>query len=899
MAIPDFGAWTKLESVTLVCANDSTPLSFASFNATAALKRLDISAGKFALTDFEALATYPALTELYLDTILDAGCVGVGAVAPLPIPATLRTLTIANITASTCSFALSNNNALTSLTISQYAPTNGGSFEIGSNGLPSSLTTLLLGNDVEWLEYLPSLTYLTNLRTVYFGSGTSMLRSDFISDALCNKLDYTSLENVTLVSYDMKYGGQLPPIPCLESMTSLSAIAFGSPTRQHIDQLVAASLAQSTPVAVVADSKASALSGSSPTSVPTASPASNGGRLGIVDFRIQNFNWTYNDADDAEHALPWSDFFKAFPNLNTLQMVGGAWGCEFPGDELKALKKLKYIHMEPIISILVKRSESGEASSQLDFESLGRMSGTIPSDFFLRLPSLKFFGIQWQQLNGSIPWYGLEHLETLDLRRNEFATWPSLNLTFSSVSGYGPPSNLKNLILAGNSKLFSLPDDASWARMAPGLRFVDLSLMPLMTQPLPPSLFSSTSGLQTLDASSTQWSSSFPPTIGAPNLTLIDVESTLVCGGLPRILTSTSFNISESSLLFMRAPFSRLQGTVPASYGGTFWSELSLSYNAELNGTLPSSFAFFGADSSATSIFFRQTSLQGAMFDTTTMGPNDRFDLGDTAIDACATTLTRSIECTPPPTACSSACSTQNSWVTYCRSQSIYCNSNPVVPTPTTVVSPCAPLTSSLVAAPPIPPELTPTNNCPPPRPSASFQCIANQWTSLQGVNGDSIVVPPNGVTYIAGDLTTNDLRFLGTSGILQVAGCVFLGPNKINVEITDPDIRRISDAGGRLKQSILEAKTTNCTGSTDLALVPVTTSKKHGGCHRASTEQSTFSTKGQLVVVFGVDRKLCDLAIALPIVFFVLLALVAVVSILIYRRQRKKFSAHVEPSSS
>lgn len=887
MTVPDFGAWTKLESVTLISADDTATLSFASFNATASLKHLNVSAGIFSYTDLEALATYPALTELYLGEAGDAGCIFISAVAPLPIPITLRTLSIVNISGSPCQFALSNNNALTSLTISKYA--GEGNFEIAPNGLPPSLTTLMLGDDLNWFEYLPSLTYLTNLKTVSFGSGTSILRSDFIPDALCNRMNYDLLENVTIKSIDLDYGTQFPPIPCLQSMTSLSAVTFESPTRQHIDQLVAASLAQITPAILSRD----ILSGSS----PTATPVPNIGGRGIVDLRILNFNWTYNPADDAELALPWSDFVAALPNLNTLVMIEGAWSCEFPGEELKTLKQLKYLYLEPIIRFLVKREEFGAKSSLLDFESKGRMSGTIPSDFFLRLPNLKTIILPYQQLNGSIPWYGLERLEEMDLTRNEFERWPSLNLTYSSVPGYGPPSNLRKLSLNGNEKLLTLPDDASWARMAPGLRDLDLSFLSI-SLPLPPSLFSSTSGLQYLNAYDSVWSSSLPTSIGAPNLTFIDIESTEVCGGLPRIANSGSFNFSDSSLLTIQAGFSKIQGTIPASYG-TYWTFLDLQYNTELNGTLPSSFAFFGAESAGSTIYMRDTSIQGPMFDTTLMGPNDGFSLSNTAVDACSTTLTHPIECFPPPTACNVACASGSSWTTYCNGHSQYCSGNPTVPIPSTVVSPCAPLVVVLVAAPPIPPELTPSSNCPPPRPSPSFQCIAGQWTSLQGVNGDAIVVPPNGVTYIAGDLTTNNLRFLGTSGSLQVAGCVFLGTNDVNIEIIDSDIDRISNAGGRLKQTIIQAKTTNCTGSSDLGLVGVSTTKKHGGCHRASSERSASSTNGQLVVVFGVDRNLCNLAIALPIVFFVLLGLVVVVSIVIWRRQKNKFNKHVSSASA
>lgn len=924
MSEPDFtSSWTALRSVRLSCANASTPLPITSFMMVPSLSFLDISSGSFALSMVNQFSSYPALTELRLGDVGSEACGG----SPFIIPTTLTTLYIFNLSSTSCSFSPSTNNAvLKNLRLENHDPIGSvGTFTIFGDGLPTSLESLEFGLYMMGMEYLPDLTHLTNLRTLAIPwTKSADIHSDFLSNSLCSKLHFSGIQTLLIYTSDYGYSLQMPAIPCLQDMISLKNVSFDNPTTQHLSQLADASRAQVDPAfgsipSFASRSHSKVASKTSKTllsseTFQTSSEASKSSASssessessifsGITELRINMFNWTYSNVlvPDANMAMSWADLFKCMPNLVVLEMSNGAWGTEFPGEELKSLKQLTKLTLKPIISTLIKKRQHqtrnrvnrpvGKRDITQEDVYQGRINGTLSSDFFLLMPSLRHFDITWQQLAGSIPWYGLERLETLILDRNDFTHWPSLNLTFASVPGYGPPSRLLTLSLSGCLELFQIPDDDSWAGMAPGLRGVDFTFINV-SSPFPRALLSASSGVEYIDASSTKWSSTLPDMIAAPNLTYFSVTSTSLCGALPSIFSTGSFSPQDASLHNFEATHTELQGTMPTSYGA-YWSIINFSYSPGLNGTLPSSFTFFGAESTSSKLCFPSTSLQGAMFNTSGMGPRDYFDLSTTAIDACTVTLDHAIGCYPPPTACQ--CSSA-SWNTFCSAYSTYCQFPPPVPPVNVPTQTCTPVAYVYSVAPPIPAHLTPTNNCPPPRPSPAFQCLANQWTSLQGIAADTVIVAPNGVTHISGDLTTtNGVQYLGTGASLVVDGCTFLGQNRVNIQLSNEDISRISKSGGKLRQPILHYQASNCTGATDLSATQITTTKKYGGCHRASSERSSDSTQGQLVVLFSVDRNLCDLAIALPIVVVIVVIVAVVLAVVICRRQKSKFNQHVD----
>lgn len=868
MDVPDYNSLRKLESLTLLMGSGSgTPVtvSLLKFYNASALRYLDISAATL-ISDLDALSTgFASLEELHLGTVED------GCSSPLALPSTLTTLSIATFPWNPCTFSVASTNtgALTSLTFKEYF----GNFSILPNGLPSSLRSLTFLDAFHDLYYLPDLTYL-RLESVSFGTGSSLMLSDFISDALCEKLTYTSIRKLFATSASAQLGDFLVPIPCLQDMTSLSSVSLVTPSMRHISQLANASFAQITSGL----GSGNALSGTSAA-----------GSLGITELRFNRLYW--HQSPEVNHpnidlAPSWSWFVSAFPNLVTLEYFNCHWNADFPGTEFKLLKQLERLTLQPDIPSLNKRES---------LDAQGRLTGTIPSDFFLFSPNLRYFDVSWGQLNGTIPWFGLERLRTLNLIRNEFNEWPSLNLTFSSVPGYGPPSQLEYVNLAHNP-LIKIPDDASWETMAPSLKEVNFANIEDTKQPFPRSLFSARSAVRRIDSSYVVWTSSFPPFIEAPNLRILNISVMDICGGLPDIVHSPNFSNADVPLVHLNARgIETLQGTLPAGYA-SYFDNLDFYQTRGLIGTLPGAFDFFAAESSNSVINLAQTPITGNMFALTELKANrDYFDVRGTGLQACTVVPNTAISGVPPPSACQCAYAERTAWSNYCDGFASYCSGTPVVVAAPGPPAACEPFTRVL-AAPAIPSNLTPTNSCPPPRPSPAFQCVGDQWIAMQGVVGSTIVIPPNVVTYVSGNLTiTSSLEFRGSAASLKVDGCVYLTKNRVTVDLSGDDVNRLLRSSGKLKHSLLKSNSTDCAGSTDLTITSVEAKKRYGGCYRVTAERSSTSSKGELVVIFSVDRKLCNLAIAIPVVVGCILILAGVLAFVIWKRQKRKFGKHID----
>lgn len=90
--------------------------------------------------------------------------------------------------------------------------------------------------------------------------------------------------------------------------------------------------------------------------------------------------------------------------------------------------------------------------------------GPLSPDFFSCSPNLTIFNAPFNQLNGSIPWYGLQNLVEIDLRENLLTRFPSFDFGLT-VPRNGPPQQLTSLMLVKNP-LIEWPDQPSFNSMS-------------------------------------------------------------------------------------------------------------------------------------------------------------------------------------------------------------------------------------------------------------------------------------------------------------------------------------------------------------------------------------------------------------------------------------------------
>lgn len=188
-----------------------------------------------------------------------------------------------------------------------------------------------------------------------------------------------------------------------------------------------------------------------------------------------------------------------------------------------------------------------------------QFTGTVAADWFLKYPKMN--GVNWgyNQLTGTIPYYGLQAVESLQISNNKFTHWPPF--ITNSTTGFGPLSKMSYLDIGSNA-LEQMPSEEDFLAMKK-LGWFYAGGNPKLSGPFP-NVFKSNpdSRLNIISASGCNFTGPLPA--------IPDELLTLYRGGTNSII------LSENAF----------SGTIPSSWATMDWTWMYLSGNPGLNGTL-------------------------------------------------------------------------------------------------------------------------------------------------------------------------------------------------------------------------------------------------------------------------------------------------------------------------
>lgn len=828
----------------------------------------------------------------------------------------------------------------------------------GKNVLPATLQSLSLKYDTPatptFLNLPGTLTGLKNLRELTMSIPFDMPNLDiFLNEAICLQMPYQAFRKLAITgkTEGSIFAAELPNIPCLSGMKNLNDVTLHHATWGHLRAITsiydtpgettfpygqtsrdlgdAKSREKSENSEKIAFSDTNEDVSSSKRSEKEeerdfkrevyAIDANNVGInpgivKGIRKLSLSLMMWTRHIVNGTgfvtpllrRYPLEWSEFAMRFPDLEQLELNAAFEGFDFPGIDLQKLKSLTSLNISAHPSVeYITEPVGGKTET-----SGGLLMGTIPPELFLKMPRLTSFAITKTAIEGTFPWFGLSNLQSLTIASNTaLYAWPSLNLTFSNFVGFGAPKNLKHLIVYNNANLTQIPDDASFEALVSSLEFVNLGGNRPLKSFFPWSLLSNKSSAREIHANYGGWKGPLPSVIEARNLTTLRLSSDVVsldgelCGSLPLFKTSLTDIKNDSPVVtFTLAGHTQLRSVFPGSYSSSWWSELDLTELGGVDGPMKvdsESHAFDLVNSIylTSKINLANTGVNGSLPNLTSLGL-DLIDLAGTRVtNPCTTHIVRNILCTPPPMAC--GCSASSGWENFCSNFLSYCNGivPGTVPPPDIGLGepgPC-PQYVSVVPAPPIPPEFTPsTTGCPLPHPGGDFVCVGGVWVSYGDTNPPSLIIPPNSQVTVIGDLNIGkSLVLSGFNATALIEGCVFIGSNSITIEMTQEELEALIRAGGSLTRLLLSTTGGNtCPGSTDLTQVKVISKKKYSGCKKIKAEPvKSKSSRGSLTVLFSIDNSVCHMIIIIPTVLGAFILLSAIGAIVIYHIRAKKFA--------
>jgi hypothetical protein len=155
------------------------------------------------------------------------------------------------------------------------------------------------------------------------------------------------------------------------------------------------------------------------------------------------------------------------------------------------------------------------------------------------------------------------------------------------------------------------------------------------------------------------------------------------------------------------------------------------------------------------------------------------------------------------------------------------------------------------------------------------------------------VLIAP-GVVLIEGNLTvTQTITFNGLGAEIAVNGCVFLGSNEVEVELTKEELEELAKEGKLSKTILFSLIENDCVGATDLSTTKIRPMRGAGskGCRKLRAENQG-STKSSLQIIFQVNSTNCSLMIILPCVFGGIIILAAVAIIIGLHAKKKQMAA-------
>ena len=500
-----------------------------------------------------------------------------------------------------------------------------------------------------------------------------------------------------------------------------------------------------------------------------------------------------------------------------------------------------------------------------------RLVGTISRDWFLRYPATRTLMLSNQRLTGTIPNYGMENLQYLDLSNNTFTHWPPLII--NATAGFGPPSRLTSVGL-DNNNLVQIPSESDFQAMQ--LTGFGIELNPSLSAPFP-----------NIFATTTQRTSS--------NLvTGFGASGCQFYGDLPEIPAyQVALYTSTSTRLIFEADNNLISGTLPQSWSNLKFAWLYLSNNSMVGtmATIDSNGLVTSQPVSDTTQFRLSSNfVTGPMFNISAMTSLSNLFVSAPNVDFCASYRAGFSYASKTLITC---ILTGNA--TMCP-EAYPSNCNITAAAPIAPVAPYSPPTiNAAPASAPVHEE------CPLPSPGVPFVCIDTQWVSEGSVDVETLSIPRSSVTIIQGNLTTSSLIIASATSNINVTGCTATSEGTatpITVTLEQEDLDEIIRRGGKLTTVLLQ-QSSECS-AIGASVVNVDT-RAIKSCKKIETNK--ISSSSSLSMAFRVSNSGCNTwwIILVSVVCGVIILAIGVVVILaiVWRPFREKIRPYSRKHSN
>lgn len=555
--------------------------------------------------------------------------------------------------------------------------------------------------------------------------------------------------------------------------------------------------------------------------------------------------------------------------------------------------------------------------------SLGKnnLSGTMDPLFFDCSSTLSSLDVAFNNLEGTIPYVGLENVQNLVLGTNRWTHWPDLVISKKRDSknrasitamktrdsktgeiqetrkmkygeieeeemGFGVEENRE---ISGELKKDFVPTkirrnnrnkrnegtlEAKRASMGPPSQLREIYLSNTPIQKLPDSeSFASMTSLFNLFIQNNPRITGLPPIQNAAQLKRLYGYYIYNCsysGSLPELEPRSDFSANDpGTWRDWNFSLNRLSGRIPESWYNYTWRSLDLSYNP-ISGTFPErlfggarkeyiSTWTLGSGAALRSLVFSNTSLNGT-FHFDLLGAYNLSYLGlSNGITINMKNLDMVDFCNPNLT----------EFVPWNASLAIKCD----------LSGTNAHLCKERYPAcfrPPCPPA--------PGLDQSLFTCVHGVWTSKANINSNTIVIPPNIPIVVLGNLTSNVITMTGLNSNIQIKeGCADK-LKEVNIELTPQDIEKLTKTGKETATLLTVMPGASKACANNLNLVTISASSKAGGCKRVKVSNVSGKNSLSLRALFTIDKSRCNLwwivlvsviggLILLSVITFVLLA--------------------------
>lgn len=637
--------------------------------------------------------------------------------------------------------------------------------------------------------------------------------------------------------------------------------------------------------------------------------------FGQIFASLERFTWTSEWPENGTILLK-----NLPPTLKHLYLVGnitdqGNWlrNLETEANRLETLsiQLLAGITQQTPFSAFSRALKGRFASSLRSLAINGALlSGTMEGDFVVSFPNLMHLDLINNLLEGAVPWIGVDQLVDLSLGFNRFTSWPNFLPLLQ-----GSPSRLQKVNLSIN-KLESIPDDSSWQLMAPSLVIVSFIGNPNLSGRIPSFVLNSPV-ISQFYINGCNFSGPIDPTSSrpifrTPNLQALSLSTNQLCGPLPSLdLRNHISGESYGRRLAVDLAYNQFSGAFPSQwqtdvvFDGLFLQNNSLSQTFSGLDRAP----IIGHPLVSTSLNIGYNQFNGTIFNLT-KDIYRRLEVKDSGLDLCPVSMPNNFpgsnilqNCYLDDTYCAcdviwhNGCGVVNggeiicphagnkrdSFTTSSASSSLQLSSpsSSCIAPPPRIAAPAPPLESD--------------SNCPLPKPALpSILCINGTWTAPGSVSIPTVVIPPNTVVIIRGNVSIGGVITLsGLNSSLIVGGCVTLGGTTggILVELTPEDIKLLQKQGGKLQKTLISSLNGQ-TCLSDLSSVSVKTKLTKKDCKRVNAENNSDKKNGSLTALFQIDSTKCNLwwiILASVLGGIIVLAAVCVVVVLVIRHNKEQ----------